>query len=1695
MTTYADIRVKIEEARKELLDLTLRNPLLNYRYLRARGVEMVGESAAQVFDTLVVKGRTMSFLSDQADDEDVAQMSFIAGSQPRHRLQPGRIEPTEANASPRYSIVDAAGYRLLDDDGADFGQPEFEGALSFEANQTDRRLQTAESSPNLQKRLLNTYRIANTSIEETGVNTLFLALGMLRWYEADQSLEERRAPLILVPVRLERSGVRERFRVVYTDEDIGANLSLIEKVRSDFRLSLPGQDDVDQVADGAIDVGDYFDMVSEKMRQFSLDRWRVDPDSVVLGFFAYNKILMYRDLDDGAWPDGAGIEENEIIRALFGDGFSESASTIPSNALIDDHLSHQNTYHVLDADSSQALAIHDANGGRNLVIQGPPGTGKSQTITNIIAEAVGRGKRVLFVSEKMAALEVVKRRLDNIGLGDACLELHSHKTNKRETLDNLGRILKLENTTGNGGGTVLEDLARTRSQLNDYATTVNTPVGQSGVTPHEAFGELLALTGDGTATPISWTMLTDIGDWSSDDFRRKREVVEDLRLRLRRTRVPSQHLFYGSRLRRLLPVAQAALGRKLDDAESILERLSDTSGALADALGLDRPKKAVDADHLLSAASHSINAPDTGGLDLSSPQWVSHKGQIREMMALGLQWRRMCQGSIEAAEHSLQTLSHASGVLAEVLGLDHPVDVTSVDDLLSAAVHSLEAPDTGSLNLAAPEWESHPTQIQEMLAQGLRWQRMHSGYEALLLPQAWETDFNQVRQVLDTDGRKFLGRIFSSSYKQAKRQLATVLRAELPKGIDRQIALIDDIGAGQQLRAEINGHYTDAALALGRHWEGYNTDWDAIAPAVRWWLDVLTAASEGRARPGAVRLLQKLKVWPNTKTPRTGLQTADLLTSIDGLKSALDAYRASVKELQSVLDADNRVRFDAPLNWAALPFSEQRRMIIDWIERPSRETQDNERFNNKRANADRNPKESPGPDEVVAGINSHGFDTALALGSRWQGHNTDWDAIAPAAGWWLDVLTGVAAGNVPPVVADLLREIQERMGAIRWQTVDPQSAIDNLGLALGTHQTCVTELQSELNMDNQLRFSDATGLRSLSFAEQRGVLGDWAAHLPEIQDIIGFNNGADAALEEGLHSVAAVAEQHPDAAALLTIWFERAWYESIVETAYAERPALRDFDGQVHEGRIERFQTLDRQSLEHNRARVGIAHRDAASQPNRLPKQLVRSRAEDDTDSNRPLVRRRQEQLRVLRREIEKRSRHKPIRQLLEQAGNVIQDLKPVFMMSPLSIATYLAPGSAKFDLAVFDEASQVRPVDALGALLRTKKAVVVGDSKQLPPTSFFDRVAQSDDSDSDEEESATSGIESILALFSSSSAPERQLRWHYRSRHESLIALSNREFYDNNLIVFPSPDTGRETAGLRFHHLPDTVYDRSRSRTNRQEAEAVAQAVMKHATRSPELSLGVAAFSVSQSQAIQDRLEMLRRQDVSQEDFFGAHPKEPFFVKNLENVQGDERDVIFISVGYGRDDTGQVAMNFGPINNEGGERRLNVLITRAKQQCHVFTNLRADDINLDRTRSSGVRALKEFLAYAETGVMPRDIPYESDCVADSPFQLAVAKRLEERGYLIHQEVGSGGKFIDIGVVDQEQPGRYIIGVECDGASYHSSRSARDRDRLREEVLRSLGWELHRIWGPDWFSNPERELDRVVDAIERAKSFQNRGCH
>jgi very-short-patch-repair endonuclease len=416
---------------------------------------------------------------------------------------------------------------------------------------------------------------------------------------------------------------------------------------------------------------------------------------------------------------------------------------------------------------------------------------------------------------------------------------------------------------------------------------------------------------------------------------------------------------------------------------------------------------------------------------------------------------------------------------------------------------------------------------------------------------------------------------------------------------------------------------------------------------------------------------------------------------------------------------------------------------------------------------------------------------------------------------------------------------------------------------------------------------------------------------------------------------------------------------------------------------------------------------------------------------------------------------------------------------------------AVQFDLVIFDEASQVKPADALGAIVRGKQAVVVGDSKQLPPTSFFESMIAQDAETEDDNAVATSDIESILGLFCSRSAHQRMLRWHYRSKHESLIAVSNHLFYDNRLVVFPSPDRNRESFGLIYHRVEDAPYDRSKTRTNPGEARAVAEAVMKHAIeqiRKPSdqrLTLGVAALSVAQRDAILDQLEILRRKSPGCEEFFMSPPHEQFFVKNLENVQGDERDVIFISIGYGRTAEGYLAMSFGPVNRAGGERRLNVLFSRARKRCEVFTTLCADDIDIGGNTVGGVHALKSFLRYAETGLI--DVPIATGRPPDSPFEEQVLNALECLGYTVHTQVGSAGFYLDIAVVDPSSPGRYLLGIECDGAAYHSARSTRDRDRLRQFVLESPGWKIHRIWSTAWFRAPAAEIEAVRAAIEEAK--------
>jgi very-short-patch-repair endonuclease/KaiC/GvpD/RAD55 family RecA-like ATPase len=539
--------------------------------------------------------------------------------------------------------------------------------------------------------------------------------------------------------------------------------------------------------------------------------------------------------------------------------------------------------------------------------------------------------------------------------------------------------------------------------------------------------------------------------------------------------------------------------------------------------------------------------------------------------------------------------------------------------------------------------------------------------------------------------------------------------------------------------------------------------------------------------------------------------------------------------------------------------------------------------------------------------------------------------------------------------------------------------------------------------------------------------------------------------------------------------FQRAFYVKWLSLVMQSRPVLMRFQTLTHEERVREFRELDMRVLRDNRTSL-----------------IGRLRDRLQTSLQSPAV---SEQMRFLSRELVKQRRLTPLRRTMQQSGIATRAIKPCFMMSPLTVAQLLDASLPPFDLVIFDEASQLPPEDAVGAVMRGKQLVVVGDPKQLPPTNFFsvanavEPIPSGDDGQPLFEDS-----ESILEECMGVGVPMSRLKWHYRSAHESLITFSNTQFYDADLNTFPSVETGTDTYGLQFEYLPFGVYQGKG--LNIVEARRVADEVVRfakeqlhHACHDPSQmqSLGVGTFNMRQQLAILDALEQRRRDDPSIEPFFDRGAAEPFFVKNLENIQGDERDVIFISVTYAKASDGKLRYNFGPLNGENGWRRLNVLTTRARQRMRVFSSMRGDEISVEATSSRGARLLREFLTYAEHGKI-ESVQLSAAGLTESPFERDVLGELMNRGLKVQPQVGVAGYRIDLGVLDHGLPGRFLCGIECDGVAYHSSETARDRDRLRQQVLEARGWVIHRVWSTDWFKDRKGQIDRLLRLIEMTKT-------
>ena len=525
--------------------------------------------------------------------------------------------------------------------------------------------------------------------------------------------------------------------------------------------------------------------------------------------------------------------------------------------------------------------------------------------------------------------------------------------------------------------------------------------------------------------------------------------------------------------------------------------------------------------------------------------------------------------------------------------------------------------------------------------------------------------------------------------------------------------------------------------------------------------------------------------------------------------------------------------------------------------------------------------------------------------------------------------------------------------------------------------------------------------------------------------------------------------------------FQKQFYYQWIDSLLSENPVLSVFNRISQDKIIRIFAEKDIEQFEINKAKIR-----AELSPMRPSLDMIASGSA----------------LAILLREGEKKRKQKSIRALLAETGELVQRVKPCFLMSPLSVSTFLAPGSVHFDVVVFDEASQIFPQDAIGAIYRANQLIVVGDSKQMPPSNFFNAAIEVEDND--EETGDVTDFESVLDLCLAS-MQQLRLRWHYRSRYEQLITFSNKNFYDSDLVTFPSSKADTLGIGVDYYHV-DGVFDR-KAHTNRKEAEFIVDLIYQNIEEYPNRTLGVVAFSVAQQDLIDKLLSKRRQCTPEKEYFFKNDVNEPFFIKNLETVQGDERDTIIFSIAYGFDAQGRLLHNFGPLNRVGGERRLNVAVTRAKCNVQLVSSMHYTDIDLKRTSAEGAKLLREYLDYAENGSIALEqaitvSPFEQ---FDSDFELEVCDYLKSKGFEVDTQVGCSGFRIDLGLKLPDSSD-YVLAIECDGATYHSSKNARDRDRLRQEILERMGWKFYRIWSTDWFRNKSVEQLRLLEAAANA---------
>ena len=1338
---------------RRLLDLSLRNNLLNIRITK-NTLQLIPANLASLEDALA-DGEEFRILHRPADWESPAMEFGIYSSVP------------ESNP-----IVDFVNSEL-----------------------SQKRLRFYLSENDLGKALTHLYRSSRTSIEENGANTLYLALGLLKWYETPSSERPRYAPILLLPVEIIRKSAARGYVIRSREEETMMNITLLEMLRQNFGISVPGLDPLPTDGSG-VNVKLIYSIIRNCIK--NQRKWDVE-EQAILGIFSFNKFIMWNDIHNNAHK----LIQNKIVSSLINGKIEWEAATEEMDAsYMDKQLSPADIVLPIIADSSQLEAIYEAVHDQTFILHGPPGTGKSQTITNIIANALYKGKRVLFVAEKMAALSVVQNRLAAIGLAPFCLEIHSNKTKKSAVISQLKETTEIiRQTPPEAFKEEAERLLGLRAELNKYIEALHKEY-PFGISLYDAIVHFQS----SDAEPCFDIPLSYLETLDKETFTRWEDAIESLVRTANACGHPYQHPLTGISISEYSSAGKDEAARSLTDFIDLLQVIRQKLNAFSVLLtDTETHPTRTDFQTIANIIREILDIPElTPGL-LTLPSLNETLDEYREVVNHGRK-RDELRKTIE------------TGFTKEIL----------------------------------------ETNAKAMLAE---WNRVSAQW--------------------------FIPRYFG------QRKIKKALHVYALKAIEPDTIkpLLHQIVQYQEEAEAVQKYASQLPTLFGRF--GKNEDWNVIEQIIN---DMVTLHSHLLSYSKDVAKVSQIK--RNLSVQLT-----------EGTQTFRDIHAHSLNELH--------------------------------------------RYANELVNIEHKLSGTLGISAVELYINS-----------------TDW------------INTGISKAQTWKENLDKLKDWYQWLQAYR--------TLDRLNI----------------------------GFIATEYKEK---------NIPTAQ---------------------------------LAGSFYKSFYQVAIQYIISKEPTLELFNGKIFNDIIAKYKLISTQFEETTKKELFA--RLASNIPSFTHEAIQSS------------------EVGILQKNIRNNARGISIRKLFDQIPTLLSRMCPCMLMSPLSVAQFIDTDADKFDLIVFDEASQMPTYEAVGAIARGKNVVIVGDPKQMPPTNFFS--VNTIDEDNIEMEDLESILDDCLAL----SIPSKYLLWHYRSKHESLIAFSNSEYYDNKLMTFPSPDNIESK--VRMVNI-NGYYDKGKSRQNRAEAQAVVDEIERR-LRNDELrkkSIGVVTFSIVQQALIEDLLS----------DLFIAHPEletlaleceEPLFIKNLENVQGDERDVILFSVGYGPDAAGRVSMNFGPLNRAGGERRLNVAVSRARYKMIIYSTLRSDMIDLNRTSSVGVAGLKRFLEYAEKGTRnvingsAGSLPETS-----ASIEKIIADKLRSLGYTVHTDIGCSGYKIDIGIVDTQNESNYQLGIICDGKNYKRTKTARDREIVQNNVLKALGWNICRIWTMDWWEKPDEVIASIQEAISQKK--------